>query len=119
MCGVWMYMTYIKQKEIAKKFSFHRFPKARHRVSQIIRKEWIVRCRRKLRLQRSTFTMMKMGCKAAHHSHHSLVSLNASKERSDFKENAEEHKNHRNSFQKKLRNGTCTQRVDKIFWPES
>jgi hypothetical protein len=47
-----------------------------------------------------------MSCKAAHHSHHSPVSLNASKERSDFKENVEEHKNHRNSFQK---NGTCTQ----------
>jgi hypothetical protein len=50
-----------------------------------------------------------MSCKAAHHSHHSPVSLNASKERSDFKENAEEHKSHRNSFRKKLRNGTCTQ----------
>jgi hypothetical protein len=50
--------TYIKQKEIAEKFSFHRFPKARHLVSQIIRKEWIVRCRRKLRLQQSKFMMM-------------------------------------------------------------
>jgi hypothetical protein len=50
-----------------------------------------------------------MSCFATHDSHHSPVSLNASKERSDFKENAEEHKNHRNSFQKKLRNGTCTQ----------
>jgi hypothetical protein len=47
-----------------------------------------------------------MSCKAAHHSH---ISLNASKERSDLKKNAEEHKNHRNSFQKKLGNGTCTQ----------
>jgi hypothetical protein len=46
--------TYIKQKEIAEKFSFHLFPKARHLVSQIIRKEWIVRCRRKLRLQQIT-----------------------------------------------------------------
>jgi hypothetical protein len=50
-----------------------------------------------------------MSCKAAHHSHHPPVSLNASKERSDLKKNAEEHKNHRNSFQKKLGNGTCTQ----------
>jgi hypothetical protein len=50
--------TYIKQREIAEKFSFHRFPKARHFVSQIIRKEWIVRCRRKLRLQQSKFMMM-------------------------------------------------------------
>jgi hypothetical protein len=50
--------TYIKQKEIAEKFSFHLFPKARHLVSQIIRKEWIVRCRRKLRLQQSKFMMM-------------------------------------------------------------
>jgi hypothetical protein len=30
-----------------------------------------------------------MSCKAAHHSHQSPVSSNASKERSDFKENAE------------------------------
>jgi ATP-dependent protease HslVU (ClpYQ) ATPase subunit len=50
-----------------------------------------------------------MSCKAAHHFHHAPEPLNASKERSDFKENAEEHKNHRNSFRKKLRNGTCTQ----------
>jgi hypothetical protein len=49
---------YIKQKEIAEKFSFHRFPKARHLVSQIIRKEWIVCCRMKLRLQQSKFMMM-------------------------------------------------------------
>jgi hypothetical protein len=63
MCGVWMYLinnTYIKQKEIAEKFSFQRFPKARHLVSQIIKKEWIVRCRRKLQLQlqQSKFMMM-------------------------------------------------------------
>jgi hypothetical protein len=50
-----------------------------------------------------------MSCKAAHHSHHSPVSLNTSKERSDFKQNAEEYKNHRNNFPKKLRHGTCTQ----------
>jgi hypothetical protein len=41
-----------------------------------------------------------MNCKAAHHFHHSPVYLNASEERSDFKENAEEHKNYGNSFQK-------------------
>jgi hypothetical protein len=53
-----------------------------------------------------------MSCKAAHHSHYSPppVSLNASKERFDFKQNAEEYKNHRNSFQKKLRHGTCAQK---------
>jgi hypothetical protein len=38
--------TYIKQKEIAEKFSCHRFPKARDLVSQTIRKEWTVRCKR-------------------------------------------------------------------------
>jgi hypothetical protein len=46
--------TYIKQKEMAEKCSFHRFPKARDLVSQTIRKEWILRCKREDKLNPDT-----------------------------------------------------------------
>jgi hypothetical protein len=46
--------TYIKQKEISEKCSFHRFPKARDLVSQTITKEWIVGCKREDKLYPDT-----------------------------------------------------------------
>jgi hypothetical protein len=39
---------------MAEKFSFHRFPKARDLVSQTIRKEWILRCKREDKLNPDT-----------------------------------------------------------------
>jgi hypothetical protein len=59
MCGVWMYLnnTYIKQKEIAENFHFIAFLKLDTLFHKLL-EQWIVRCRRKLRLQQSKFMMM-------------------------------------------------------------
>jgi hypothetical protein len=49
--------TYIKQKEIAENFHFIAFLKLDTLFHKLL-EQWIVRCRRKLRLQQSKFMMM-------------------------------------------------------------